>query len=358
MPKNGTWKWVTLIILIATLYYLKTVLKFLFIACVMSYVIYPIVNILNRGFNACGIKNAWSLSSVIAFSILILACIFICIMITFQAVRIYNMLQGLSKIDTNLITNGLNNLRFHSLLAPIIDYLAPQVDSVSAILLPKGVAIVQTLAQRFVLMIKSFSASFHDLFYYSVLIVLSFHAVKDWHKWEGRLSVLLRLRFVSDYAVNIKAAMLSFANDMRQWVTGQCIMINLTALYLTITFALIDLSAPLGIICAYLTTVPIIGDPLCFLCIGIYGLFSGVSVVKIILGCSLILLGHNINGHVIAPILIGGYTGLIPFYMLFGVMLNAYLFGLFGLILNVPLCILYKSILHCIDPTLLNKKNA
>ena len=170
--------------------------------------------------------------------------------------------------------------------------------------------------------------------------------------------MLLRLRFVSDYAVNIKAAMLSFANDMRQWVTGQCIMINLTALYLTITFALIDLSAPLGIICAYLTTVPIIGDPLCFLCIGIYGLFSGVSVVKIILGCSLILLGHNINGHVIAPILIGGYTGLIPFYMLFGVMLNAYLFGLFGLILNVPLCILYKSILHCIDPTLLNKKNA
>jgi predicted PurR-regulated permease PerM len=113
----------------------------------------------------------------------------------------------------------------------------------------------------------------------------------------------------------------------------------------------------LGIVFSFASIFPYLGDTLAFTLLLFDALSSGFVWTQFVSALILIGIGHNISSHLLTPILIGSYTGVLPVQILLGLMIHVHLLGGFGLIFNIPLCILERSILAFWRSDLIGDKN-
>jgi predicted PurR-regulated permease PerM len=129
-------------------------------------------------------------------------------------------------------------------------------------------------------------------------------------------------------------------NAMSSFLRGQAAICLLVAIYFAVTLSLVGLKFALliGLINGVLTFIPYVGSTI--------GMIIGVGVAveqfwphwtPIAIAVAIFLIGQFIAGYVLGPKLVGASVGLPPVWLIFAMFAFGYLFGVFGLLIAVPL---------------------
>ena len=344
------------------LYYLLDIWLALFVSIVLGYCIYPFANWIYVSLLKTGIKKelCWNLSCSIAFVvfmtlILVLVILFIPICIH----QIQMLISFLRNIKIDEIWGHSKLLPFYEnvYVQGVLKLIKPNLNKIIDTGINQIVSIAQRLTHNSGTLITSFFSSFHNLFYSFLVLVLSFHLLRDRFKWEKRLIAFLSEGELVKYRERIVNSVNIFTESMKYMVTGQFIITVIMSLYYGAAFILTGFSPFLGLVFSSAAIFPYLGDTIAFALLIFDALSRGFIVTKFLSAVILIGIGHNISSHLLAPILIGNYTGVLPVQILFGLMLHVHTLGPFGLVFNIPLSILERSIFAFWRSDLIGDKN-
>lgn len=136
------------------------------------------------------------------------------------------------------------------------------------------------------------------------------------------------------------------------YIRGQLNICLILTVYYTIGLALIglDLALLLGVLSGFLIIIPFIGaiGSFIFAALGCYLSFGfGIEFIYLIL---LYVIGHSIEGYILAPKIIGNKIGLHPLWVLFAVFAAGTVLGFWGIFFAIPIAGIVKVLLlHFID---------
>jgi predicted PurR-regulated permease PerM len=181
-----------------------------------------------------------------------------------------------------------------------------------------------------------------------LLIVSSIHIVRDWFKWESRIVLLFSITNIKK--IYIQKFCANFANSMRSWIVGQIVVSIVLSVYYALSFYLIKVPVAIliGIVFGFACFIPYLGDVFAFG--GMFWILSSISATLfMIVGVILVsIVGHIFGSHILTPWIIGSHTGLHPIQIILGFLVYSKLFGVWGVILNIPISILINSIFKAI----------
>ena len=344
------------LITVGLIYYLHEILLSVFLATVIAYAMYPLCNLLNIFISRIPYvrKFSWNISCIFTLMLVIVSIIVLLLFcLPFLTNHTNSIIAFLRKVKSEDILFNISNMPFKEKFDEIYYIIKPHVNMIVQVLLTNVMQLAQQLSHKTVPFILSFASSLHNLFYLLLIFIMSFYILRDWCKWQNRIDSLLSIKYVKKYKPFVMRSINRFSFDMKKWIVGQVVISNVMSLYYASVFFFLGFTPILGLVFGYASIIPYLGDFLCFFLLGSEALISSISLSKTLLAFILIMIGHLISGHFLTPILIGSYTGLIPVYIIFGLMLNTHLLGLIGLILNIPICLIIKSLFISGDSTLI-----
>jgi predicted PurR-regulated permease PerM len=165
--------------------------------------------------------------------------------------------------------------------------------------------------------------------------VAMFYLLRDWNVWLMRLDDLIP-RHLHAKTIEILSEV---DRVLAEFLRGQISVMFLMSVYYVLVLWLVGLqfALPIGIVAGMLVFVPylgmITGLALATLAAVMqFGEFSSVVLVWAVFGA-----GQLLEGMVVTPWLVGERIGLHPLVVIFALLAFGQLFGIFGLLLALPL---------------------
>lgn len=176
-----------------------------------------------------------------------------------------------------------------------------------------------------------------------LLPIILFYFLRDWN----RIRSAYRDLFPKHTRYGLTKVLLDIDAVLSAYIRGQLNICFLMAFVYSIGLQLIgvDFAIVLGIMSGFFIVLPLIGviTPLSInllVCYFEYGV--GNEMLMVVL---LFVIGHFIEGYILAPKVIGKKIGLHPLWIMFAVLAGAHLFGLTGMLVAIPIAGITKVIL-------------
>lgn len=178
--------------------------------------------------------------------------------------------------------------------------------------------------------------------------IILYYFLRDWPKIVDTIESILPMRGKS----KIREIFLSINELLSAYIRGQLNICMMLAFYYILGLNLIgiDLALLLGILSGFMIIIPFIGAliSVSIVIISCYFTFgAGMELVYVIV---LYIVGHSVEGYILAPKIIGDRIGLHPLWILFAVFAAGSIFGFVGIIFAIPMAGVIKVLLsHVID---------
>lgn len=213
---------------------------------------------------------------------------------------------------------------------------------------------VSDSAQSFVNSAFSVFASFANHIWHYTLATINFFALvalvpiilyyflRDWPQMVKSIESLLPMRGKS----KAREVFTSINSLLSAYIRGQLNICFMLTVYYIIGLNLIgiDLALLLGVLSGFLIIIPFIGAMISFLLVTISCYFTFGAGIELVYVIALFVIGHTVEGYILAPKIIGDRIGLHPVWIIFSVFAAGTLFGFLGIMFAIPLAGIVKVI--------------
>ena len=218
----------------------------------------------------------------------------------------------------------------HRTIGPV--HLPANIETLSAEYSNQLDALLKTSAQRTVALIIG---SVTGLLNVVLIPIITFYLLTDLPRLRGRVLFLMPERF--------RPFVMSAASDMGgvfgNYIRGMLIVSVAYGLVATVIFFLFDLRSYallLGFAAGLLYAVPFVGPFVTALLAGVVSLATGHSIGSTGLLLAVVLAQNQAFDNFVVPRVVGDSVGLHPLLTLFALFMGGEMFGLWGMLLSVP----------------------
>jgi predicted PurR-regulated permease PerM len=193
----------------------------------------------------------------------------------------------------------------------------------------------------------SIITTFSSMFSIILGPILGFYLLKDLDKIKDSMIKYLP----KSYRNNIIRWFGKIVNTLGKYIRSQLIVSLIVAFFTTIAMVILDIDFAfiIGVLSGVTNIIPYFGP--------FFGVMPAVIIAilrypyKIPWLIISMLIIHQLESGIISPHIVGEHVGLHPITVIFSLLIGGNFFGLFGLVLAVPVAALLKLILH-------NKENS
>ena len=194
------------------------------------------------------------------------------------------------------------------------------------------------------------------IFNFLVAVILSVYILRDKEKIGRFFSILIDIIFSSNFAKKMKNFFSELDKVFGGYFTGLIVDAVFVGICSFILTAIIKnpYAVIIGVIAGVGNVIPYLGPLIGAIGAFILGLPSGMSVA--VLGFVLLILFQQIEGNLIQPKILGDFVGLPPLVVIVSIIIGGGLFGMVGIIIASPIVgvisLYYRRYLNRIDKEL------
>ncbi len=303
---------------------------------ILAYILNPIVNYLQSR----GIKRLWGVITVylVMFIVLTIFSITLIPKLVSETRKLMLLMPKYSNDGYNYLYNLYLNYTRN------IDNLPPEFKGIKR-LLDINISKIENIVVSIIIKFSDkVFAIFSKVFTLILIPVLTFYFLKDADNFK-RSIILLLPRFC-------RKEMVKIAKDidlvLQGFIRGQLIVSALIALLMTLfLFVLkIEFAVLIGLIAGLSNVIPYIGP--------ILGIIPGLLIalidgpVKAIWVLVIFLTIQQLENTIITPKVVGKNVGIHPVFVILSLIMGGYCFGIFGLLLAIPLAAIIKILANYI----------
>ncbi len=190
-------------------------------------------------------------------------------------------------------------------------------------------------------------------FSYVLLIpVVTFYLLRDWDHLVARVSELIPRKYelvVTRLTKDCDAVLAEFFRGQLLVMLAQGVFYSLGLWVIGLEFSLL-----IGLSAGLVSFVPYLGFIVGIAIAGLAALMQFHDLLHIIYVLIVLGAGQMLEGMVLTPLLIGDRIGLHPVAVIFAVMAGAQLFGLFGMLIALPVAAIVTVLLRYFHGQYLN----
>lgn len=180
-----------------------------------------------------------------------------------------------------------------------------------------------------------------------LIVAMSAHLLKEWNGWHGKvLSICSRINLCDNSIEKVTTFMNKFDQGFKGWLLGQLLISIILSVYYCLCFSFIKLkgSVLLAIVCGFTAFIPYLGDIITAIAVALSMALSEQVTTAIILAVILwIIFGHCLGSYALTPVFMKKHAGVSPIQVIIGILLFSRLFGVLGVVLNVPMWVIINS---------------
>lgn len=303
----------------------KVLIPFI-IALILTYILNPIVEKLNRKLKVKR-RIISFVFSLLTFIIFLTIPLYIIPTIALQIKIILVKIPDLMALFNDHVLNNINS-RYGTHL--ILDF-----SNVKLVLL-NNVGKIYNHINLFSPLAKNGSVIIIEVMIYIILIpFIMFYSINEWHRIIQFFDSLIPKSYVNTIHLIIN----DIDKMLSAYLRGQISVMFIMATYYGIALQIIGLSSGtiIGIITGLLVFIPYLGIITGFisaLCIGFASFNDLHQIIWIIV---VFIAGHILEGGLVTPFLVGGKIGLNPVMIILALMVFGTIFGFVGILLALPL---------------------
>lgn len=334
------------------------------IAMVMSYILKPLVNLVDRMYfkifykvdkdknplEVISNKQFSKIRLLTVISVLLTLITLVFVLILFIVEPFLNSLKSLVKELPSFIDLANEILTSLELDPQIISEISQKVtqffNTNFANLLNTSVSALTTFISNTGIFVFNFL----------VAVILSVYILRDKEKIARFFSVLIDIIFSKSFSSKVKAFSLDFDKIFGGYFTGvivDAVFVGFSSFVLT---AIIKnpYAVIIGVLAGVSNVIPYVGPLIGALGALILGLPSGVTTA--VLGFALLMIFQQIEGNIIQPKILGDFVGLPPLVVIISIIVGGGLFGVVGIIIASPvvgvISLYYRRYLEKINKSL------
>jgi len=309
---------------------LNQILKLVFYSILLSYLLNPLVNIIEKK----GISRG--IGVVLIYVILI----GIVILLSFSLIpKLSNEIQSLVKIlpdQFNKIYSFFN--RFYVKYSNQLESLPSSFDGIRDAL-TEGLDVIQLyLINTLKGFTSSILKSFSKVVSFVICPILAFYFLKDKEYFKKKIYLLLPKTYRND----ILKISREIDSSLNKFIRGQLIVAAIVGGFTTIGLLIvgIDFAIIIGIIAGVADIIPYFGPIIGILPALIFALLE--SPVKAIWVIVVFVVIQQLEGNIISPKIVGESVGLHPVVVMISLLIGGGYFGVLGMLLAVPVTSILK----------------
>jgi predicted PurR-regulated permease PerM len=306
------------------LYLIQRILLPFILAIVFSYFLAPLVYKLQN------YKLSRTISTIIVFTVLggIIG------LLTFTIMPI------IYKQMTLLLTKAYSNKHyiddFSAKVLIWLDHLDPEYTArIKEIISNFSHELLNFFSRILSQMLTSGMVAINVFFIIFVTPVLMFYLLMDWENFVDSTRKLLPKKLYK----TLKPIFSEIDTTLSGYVRGQISVCLIMGLFYGIGLSIVGLDSglALGFIAGFLTFIPYIGITFSLLLSILIAALQSFNLLNIIFVISVFVLGQIIEGNFITPNLVGKRIKIHPVWLIFALLAGGNLFGIFGVIVAIPL---------------------
>lgn len=355
-PHSWFWKWflnnqavtsLLVILLILLILLLFTKVSYLFepvwqflaivglpiiLAGILYYLMNPTVDYLERK----GIKRIYSIFGlfVLVVGLIVWGVVVIIPKIQEQSMSFADNLPGYLTIIENKVNEILSD--------PIFSQVQDQIEASNEKLISSLTDIVQNLSRSTIQNLGSFFGAVATI----VLAVITMPFILFYLLKDGRKLAPYFVKFLPTKMRQPSLIVLKEMNDqVSSYIRGQLTVAFAVAVMFMIGFSIIglDYAITLGIAAGFLNLIPYLGSFLAMIPAVFLGIVGGpVLLIQVLI---VFVIEQTIEGRLISPLVLGNELSIHPVTILLVLLTSGKLFGLFGVILGIPVYAAAKVII-------------
>ena len=317
------------------------------IALVIALLLDPLVELFQRGIRPLK-KQRLPAVLLVYFLFLLLFAAIIFVLVPQIGDQAKNLMDNVPEYATNLKKIANNFIHAHPKIGPI---KLPHED-VDKILDKNNDKISQYVTQYGNIVVKSLISSLGNVINVVIVPIIMFYILVQMDYLKGRLLFLMPVK-LRDQVIKITADVGGvFGNYFRGMFTVASLY-GLVTMCVFFLFGLRSYALLLGVVAGCLYPVPYLGPALTGLISAIVSLATGHSIVHTSILLAVVLgLVNGTFDNVLVPRLVGKGVGLHPLLTMFALFLGNNLFGLWGMLLSVPVAASIQVVLFRLIPKL------
>lgn len=322
---NTILKFIFLGILLVFLFIIRDILAIFLLAIVIAYALDPAINWLQNK----KIPRILGVLTVYIGSLFILAFLFYLI-IPPLFVEVKNFAVGVPKFLEGIALSGSGVLEnFPTISQPVFENLQEFFGSISDFLAKFSQGFIQSLV-----------SIFGGLFSLILILVISFYLAFQEKGIENSIKMVVPKEY-EDYVLKIWRRS---SQKIGFWLEGQILLgiIVGTLVFIALTILQIKYALSLAILAAILELIPIFGPVIAAIPAIILGFFQAPLLGFILIGVYFII--QQLENHLIYPIVMRKTVGVPPIVAIFALLIGAKLAGFIGLVLAVPIAVIFIEI--------------
>lgn len=299
------------------------------IAGVFYYILHPVVVWLESK----NVKRVYGIALVFLM-IIVLLTLGLFTLVPMIQIQLTNLINNFPKYFSIMI-DQLNGLPQSSLLRPFHAETNEMMRSISSSLTD----FIQVLSSSVVSSVESIISKVTTVIISLITFpIVLFFLLKDGEKIPNNIASLVPAR----WQPGIKKILREMSIQVSSYIRGQLLVAFCVAILFTIGFTIVGLeyALTLGLLAGALNLIPYLGSFLATIPALILAFMGGpLLVLKVIL---LFAVEQLIEGHFISPLVLSSKLKVHPITILFILLSAGKIFGLFGVILGVPVYAVLK----------------
>lgn len=298
------------------------------IACLIAYLLYPIIERLDR-------YNIHRGIAILLIYLLFFGGVGYIVYRVYPA--IVNQVQDLANNLPNIIQT------YQNLVYSLYEYTAFMPENVHDKMDEFFLNIENSLDKQFSKIIGLYTKIFDMVITITVIPVLVFYFLKDYDRIKNFVKRFIPRKYVKQTSKILNA----MDDSLGDYIRGQlivCLFVSLTA-FLVFNFLNIDYALLLAILMGITNIIPYFG-PIIGAVPVIVIAFTTTNSVKLVLFALIgIFVIQIIEGNLLSPYIVGKSVAIHPIAIIFALLLGGQLFGVLGMILAVPVLTIMKVIM-------------
>lgn len=321
---------VFVILFFVALYLLNKLIPPFLYAGAIAYVFYPLVEKLSRKINR--VLATW----IVFLLVILLFFTLIFLFVPLFAEQVIRISHELPRIWESVSAQGgklADWLQSHSpdLLSSIRNYQAKLAES-----LKPATRIVSFLATQLYLLLRR-------IIDFVIFLFFLFYLLKDFGRIKEWIKDIIPYRYKPEGVRLLQ----EIDRILYGFVFGQLLVALILGIMYTIGLSIIGIPYALliGITAGLLDIVPYVGTAVGFIIAAVVAFFYYSSFKMVLLVLVVFAITRAIEGYFISPRLIGEKVGLHPIFVVFAIILGGEFFGLFGMLVFVPIFAIGKVLI-------------
>lgn len=175
--------------------------------------------------------------------------------------------------------------------------------------------------------------------------IISFYLLKDKEKFVNGFNSFIKLYFSEKNRYRLNIVLQEVDNIMGQFMLGLITESVFVGIIITVALLIrgFDFSFLIGFCFVLFNMIPYFGTYIMMVLIFLLGLFQGQDMATTSVIIFFII--HLVDANIIAPKIVGDKVGVEPILIMVGITVGGSYFGIFGMILAVPMVAIIKVLI-------------